>query len=175
MVTIDYLLIAVFVLSAALGIYRGFVKEALSLLGWVIAVWAAWRYGARVADWGFDFSDNPMARVWVARVIILVVVLFASGVVSAIVSFLMGKTGLDGTDRVIGMIFGLGRGLVLAAVVINVLQYAGFEADPWWEESRLITYIMPVADSLRDIADDGMEMLREGINRSEPPLVGLKG
>ena len=175
MVTIDYLLIAVFVLSAALGIYRGFVKEALSLLGWVIAVWAAWRYGARVADWGSDFSDNPMARVWVARVIILVVVLFASGVISAIVSFLMGKTGLDGTDRVIGMIFGLGRGLVLAAVVINVLQYAGFEADPWWEESRLITYIMPVADSLRDIADDGMEMLREGINRSEPPLVGLKG
>ncbi len=175
MVTIDYLLIAVFVLSAALGIYRGFVKEALSLLGWIIAVWAAWRYGARVADWGSDFGDNPMARVWVARVIILVVVLFASGVVSAIVSFLMGKTGLDGTDRVIGMIFGLGRGLVLAAVVINVLQYAGFEADPWWEESRLITYIMPVADSLRDIADDGMDMLREGINRSEPPSVSLKG
>ena len=95
MVTIDYLLIAVFVLSAALGIYRGFVKEALSLLGWIIAVWAAWRYGARVGDWGSDFSNDPMARVWVARVIILVVVLFASGVVSAIVSFLMGKTGLD--------------------------------------------------------------------------------
>ena len=175
MVTIDYLLIAVFVLSAALGIYRGFVKEALSLLGWIIAVWAAWRYGARVADWGSDFSDNPMARVWVARVIILVVVLFAGGVVSAIVSFLMGKTGLDGTDRVVGMIFGLGRGLVLAAIVINVLQYAGFEADPWWEESRLITYIMPVAHILRDLADDGMDRLRERINRFEPPLVSLKG
>lgn len=66
MVTIDYLLIAVFVLSAALGAYRGFVKEALSLVGWILAVWVAWRFGARVADMGPDFSDDPMARVWVA-------------------------------------------------------------------------------------------------------------
>jgi membrane protein required for colicin V production len=175
MVTIDYLLIAVFVLSAALGAYRGFIKEALSLVGWILAVWVAWRFGARVADMGPDFSDDPMVRVWVARVVILVVVLFASGVISALVSFLMGKTGLQGTDRVIGTIFGLGRGLVLAAIVINVLQVAGFEANPWWDESRLITYIMPVADSLSDIADDGMDMLREGTSRSEDPWVKLKG
>lgn len=175
MVTIDYLLIAVFVLSAALGIYRGFIKEALSLVGWVVAVWAAWRFGTNVAELGPEFSDDPMVRVWVARVVILVVALFASGVVSAIVSFLMGKTGLDGTDRVIGMIFGLGRGLVLVAIVINVLQFAGFEADPWWDESRLITYIMPIADSLRDIADDSMDMLREGTSRSEHEWVSFKG
>jgi membrane protein required for colicin V production len=174
MVTIDYLLIAVFVLSAILGIYRGFVKEALSLVGWVAAVWVAWRYGARVAEWGPDFSDDLMVRIWVARVVILVAVLFASGVVSVLVSFLMGKTGLDGTDRAVGMLFGLGRGLVLAAIVINVLQFAGFEANPWWDKSQLITYIMPVADSLSDIADDGMEMLREGAGRLETPLFSLK-
>ena len=174
MVTIDYLLITVFVLSAALGIFRGFVKEALSLLGWVIAVWAAWRYGAAVAEWGPDFSDDLMVRIWVARVVILVAVLFASGIVSILVSFLMGKTGLDGTDRIVGMIFGLGRGLVLAAIVINVLQFAGFEENPWWDKSRVITYIMPVADSLREIADDGLDLLRERTRRFEAPFFSSK-
>lgn len=174
MVTIDYLLIAVFVLSAVMGIYRGFVKEALSLLGWVVAVWVAWRYGAHVAEWGPEFSDDLMVRVWVARVVIVVGILFASGVISALVSFLMGKTGLDGTDRIVGMVFGLGRGLVLAAIVINVLQFAGFEADPWWDESRLIGYIQPVADSLRDVAEDGLDMLREGTDQFETPLFSLK-
>jgi membrane protein required for colicin V production len=175
MVAIDYLLIAVFVLSAALGIFRGFVKEALSLLGWIVAVWVAWRFGASGAELLPDFSADPMVRVWIARLIILIGVLVASGIVSGLVSFVMGKTGLDGTDRLIGMIFGLGRGVVVVGVVINLLQFAGFDADPWWEESRLITYMMPVADSLRDIADDGLDMLREGTNRSEAPLVSLKG
>jgi membrane protein required for colicin V production len=61
----------------------------------------------------------------------------------------------------LGGLFGLGRGAVLAAIVVIALQFTGFDADPWWAESKLIPYAQPVADLLRDAAQEGMEMLHE--------------
>lgn len=163
-----------------MGIYRGFVKEALSLLGWVLAIWGAWRFGAEFSGWVPEFIDDPVARIWVARGGLLIVVLVISGVISSVISFLMGKTGLDGTDRLIGMVFGLGRGLVLAGLAVNLLQVAGFEADSWWQESTVIPYLLPIADSLREITDGGVDLLREGaiqdgMDRLEASSLDMEG
>ena len=158
---VDYLLIAILFLSAVMGLFRGFVKEALSLIGWIVAIWAAWRFGGQVSTWVPDLVGSRTARVWVARVIILIGVLIGSGVVSGVIAFVMGRTGLDGTDRLIGMIFGLGRGVILAGVAVSVLEFAGFREDSWWQESKLIPYAAPIAENLREIADEGMEFLQE--------------
>ena len=71
-----------------------------------------------------------------------------------------------------GIIFGLARGVVLAGLVVNLIQVAGFEGDPWWQESRLIPYAAPIAESLRDIADEGVEKLYEEAGQLEVPSLG---
>ena len=89
MVGIDYLLIAIIVSSALMGAYRGFIREALSLVGWVVAVWGAWQFGDEAAARLPDFIEDPVLKLWSARFLMLIACLFAAGVVSRLLSILM--------------------------------------------------------------------------------------
>jgi membrane protein required for colicin V production len=170
MITVDYVLLSIFVLSAIIGIFRGFVREAISLVGWIVAVWGAWRYGAHVSAWLPDFVDDVTLKIWAARLLVLIGVLIISGLTSRVVSFLVDRTGLSGTDRMVGMVFGLARGMVLAGLAVNLLEVAGFAEEPWWPESKLIPYLAPVAQRLSDIADEGLDMLDKPIDQIESPI-----
>lgn len=170
MVTVDYLLLAVAILSGVFGLLRGFVKEALSLAGWVVAAWSAFHFGGPVAERLPDIIQDPVLKLWSARFVVLIGVLIASGVISGLVSFLFSRTWLTGTDRVIGMVFGLARGVVLIALLVAGLDMAGFRADPWWNESKLIPYAAPLAERLRDVAEGGIEMLQ---TRQTAPVIRL--
>ena len=161
LIWIDYLLLGVIVASGVVGLFRGFVKEALSLGFWGIAIWCAWQFSDLAAAQMTGWVEDPVLRLWVARVVVLVSVLIAGGILTALLSLLLHQTGLTGTDRLLGGLFGLGRGAILAALVVIVLQFTGFDKDPWWADSKLIPYTVPVADALRDAAAEGMEMLDE--------------
>jgi membrane protein required for colicin V production len=156
---IDYLLIGIVALSALMGAFRGFVKEALALVGWVVAVWGAWQFGDEVAGWLPDFVDDPVLKIWAARLLMLIAALFVVGVISKLLSILLDQTGLSGTNRLLGVVFGIARGAVLAAVVVSVLNVAGFDDAPWWNESKLIPYAAPIADRLSEYAVKGIDML----------------
>jgi len=157
MIIIDYLLIVIVAVSAVISLFRGFVKESLSLVGWVVAIWAASRYGLVAADWLDGTIDSYALRLWCGRAILLIGVLFTSGVISWAVSQLLDSTGLSGTDRAIGMLFGLARGVILAGIVVLLLELAGFDEDAWWNDSKLIPYAAPVADLVKEVAEDGIE------------------
>jgi len=160
MVIVDYLLLAVFLLSALMGLFRGLVKEALSLVGWVVAAWCAWRFGGAVADMIPSVVDDSITETWVARVIVLVAVLILTGLLSRLIAYVVHQSGLSGTDRMIGMVFGMARGVVLVSLVVLLLDAAGFDADPWWRESKLIPYAAPLAERLGDLAGEGVDLIR---------------
>jgi len=160
MVIVDYLLLAVFLLSALMGLFRGLVKEALSLVGWVLAAWCAWRFGGAVADMIPSVVDDSMIEIWVARVIVLVAVLILTGLLSRLIAYVVHQSGLSGTDRLIGMVFGMARGVVLVSLVVMLLDAAGFGADPWWRESKLIPYAAPLAERLGDLAGEGVDLIQ---------------
>ncbi len=159
MVAVDYILLAVLIISTAVSLLRGFVKEAISLVSWAVAIWCAWRFGGAVAGALEGSIDSMTSRLWVARSLLLVGVLVAGGLVEWLVLFLLQKSGLTGTDRAIGTVFGFARGVVLAGLLVAVLQSGGFEAEPWWQDSKLIRFAEPVADMLRDAAEEGFEYL----------------
>jgi len=170
MIVVDYILLSIFAVSAIIGVFRGFVKEAISLIGWIAAVWGAWRFGADVSALLPDFVDDVTIKIWAARLLVLIGVLIMSGLISRTVSFLIDKTGLSGTDRMVGMVFGLARGAVLAGLAVNLLEVAGFDEAPWWPESKLIPYAAPIAQRISDIAEEGMEMLDNPIDQIESPI-----
>lgn len=170
MITIDYLLIGVFAASAVIGLLRGFVKEAISLSGWILAIWGAWRFGADVAARLPGFVEDGTVKIWVARLMVLIGVLFVSGLLSWLTSLLIDKSALSGTNRVVGMVFGLARGVVFAGLAVYVLEVAGFDEESWWSESKLIPYVEPIARKLSDLAADGMQMLDPTVDQIESPL-----
>ncbi len=159
MVWIDFALFGLVVVSALVGIFRGFVKEALSLVVWVLAIWFAWNFAPLVADKLSPWLDDPVLRVWAARVVTLFGVLLVGALATALIGLLVGHSGLTGTDRLLGMVFGVGRGVLLAAIVVVALQFAGFDQSSWWRESKLIPYAAPIADKLRDAAAEGVDKL----------------
>jgi membrane protein required for colicin V production len=161
MVIVDYFLIVIVGLSAAISLFRGFFKEAVSLGTWVIALWLAWKFGPQVAGYLEPWIETAVLRLWVARVITVVAALIAGGLAGWFFGLVLDSTGLSGTDRAIGMVFGFARGVLLAGLFIMVLDLMGFRESSWWDESKLIPYGAPVADIVRHAAEDGLEFIED--------------
>jgi membrane protein required for colicin V production len=159
MLFVDYLLLAILLVSTLLSLFRGFFKEALSLISWIVAIWAAAQFGPMVAEMLGGTVESYTLRLWGGRGLIVVGLLFLGGLISWLISTLLENTGLSGTDRAVGMVFGLARGAVLVGVFVLLLEFAGFAEASWWDDSKLIPYAAPVADLVREVAEDGMEYL----------------
>ena len=69
---VDWAIIAIILVSSLISLRRGFVKEALSLLTWVIAGAVAWLFGGALAHHLQDYISTPSARVISACVILFV-------------------------------------------------------------------------------------------------------
>ena len=76
MTSIDWVIIAVLVVSAALSLRRGFVKEALSLVSWVAAFVIARVFSGNLATLLVDHIETPSARWVVAFVLLFVPVIY---------------------------------------------------------------------------------------------------
>lgn len=133
----DYCIIGVLALSVLMGLWRGLIGEVLALVCWVIAIWVAWRYGPRVAE-QFTAIDLPSARILLGYVLCFVAVLIAGAIVGFLLRKLISGSGLTGTDRLFGMVFGLARGVALVTLVVLLLGFTPFPRDAWWHQSQLL-------------------------------------
>ena len=143
---VDWAIVAIIAVSALISLTRGFVKEALSLLTWVIAGLVAWLFGGALAELLVPYIETPSLRVIAACSILFVMTLLLGGLVNYLISQLVKATGLSGTDRFLGMVFGAARGALLVVVAVGLLSLAPVEADAWWRESVVIPHFLLVAD-----------------------------
>lgn len=145
MVWVDVLILLVVAVSTLISLLRGFFREVLSLIAWVLAFWLAIAFAGAVATHLGFVSDSEVVRSVTAFVGIFVVALLVGAVVNHLVGVLVKSTGLGGTDRVIGMVFGFARGVAVVAALVVVGIVAGLDSEPWWQQSKLIEGLMPVA------------------------------
>ena len=137
--TPDIVLVIVILLSAVLGLLRGLVKELLSLVIWAFALAASLYLGAAVgaavgARFGSGIDDGLRGPLGFATVFVLVLV--AGALVQWAFARLIESTGLTGTDRLLGFLFGGARGMVVCTVALIVLRPFAEDAR-WWHESRI--------------------------------------
>jgi membrane protein required for colicin V production len=160
-VIVDYLLLVIVGLSTVISLFRGFFKEAISLLAWVLALWLAWRLGPQLSTYLEPWIAVPEMRLWATRFLIVIAVLLTGGLVNGLFNLILDSAGLSGTDRVIGSVFGFARGVLLAGLLVMALELLGFRESAWWGESKLIPYAAPVADIISNAAQDGLELLED--------------
>ncbi len=133
----DYCILATLGISVLIGLLRGFVREAMALAGWVLAFWAAWAYGDQLAAW-FTAISLPSARLLVGYAVCFIAVLVVCGIIGMLLHKLIAGSGLSGSDRMLGMVFGLLRGLAVVTLTILLLGFTPLPRDPWWHQSQLL-------------------------------------
>lgn len=152
----DYALIGLIVLSALVSLLRGFMREAMALLGWVAAVWVVLTFTEPASELFTDHIDVPSMRLAAAAVVLFVGTLIVSGIIVYLIGLLVDKTGLSGTDRVLGVVFGAARGVVIAAVLVTLAGLTALPRDPWWQRSALLPHFEAVAVSLRALLPEDL-------------------
>jgi membrane protein required for colicin V production len=157
----DYLIILVCVASAGFGFWRGFIKEALSLVTWLAAVWLAWRFSWVIEPLLGRWTAAGELKIWVARAVVFLIVLIAGGLAVWLARELVRRTGLSSTDRSLGALFGAARGVLIVGLVALVLQLAGIDQDPWWQRAKLRPLSDRVAAVIRYYAELGSRYLQE--------------
>jgi membrane protein required for colicin V production len=135
MTPLDIAIVALLVVSTAWGIWRGFVREFLSLAGWVLAFLAANAVAAPLGDLLPASWAREEVRVLIAFVVVFVVVLSATTLVALLISKLFKAAGLGGVDRTLGGLFGLARGVLILVAVTVAAGLTGLPRAPLWKQS----------------------------------------
>jgi len=161
MVWVDYLIIGIMLISAGISIIRGFIKEVMSLVSWVLAFWVGLTFANNLATLLIDYVDNPSIRLFSAFFALFVVTLVLGALVNHLISEMVEKTGLSGTDRALGIIFGLLRGVAIVTVLILLAGATPMPTDDWWQNSLLVEHFEKLAIWLRDFLPQG---IAENIN-----------
>jgi len=147
----DYAIIAIVVVSAAISVLRGFLREALSLLGWVLAFWLALTFAADVSKLFAKSISQPSMRHAVAFFAIVVLTLVITAIVMYLVRIIVDKTEITGTDRALGIVFGIARGIVIVAILVLFAGLTALPKDPWWRESLFLPHVQVLAMEIRSI------------------------
>ncbi len=138
MIWVDYAILAIIGISALISIFRGLIREVLSLFAWGAAFVVARTFMAAVAEWFAGVVSVPSARLVLAFASLFVGTLLAAALVNLLVGKLIASTGLSGTDRMLGVLFGIGRGVVIVAALVLAAGLTPVPRDPWWQASLLL-------------------------------------
>jgi membrane protein required for colicin V production len=152
---IDYLLIALIVVSSVAGVLRGLLREVIILFTWIAAVWIAWHYAGVLEPHLGGALANESVRAWAARTIIFVGIVVLGSCVSALVGRLVRLSIFSGTDRFFGGIFGFMRALVMIGLLVMLCHALRLTSEPWWRGSTLIPYGERAANVLRGMVGEG--------------------
>ena len=148
---VDVAIIVIVVVSLLIGLFRGFIREVLSLVSWIGALWLAYVYCSWGAAYLEPYVDQPPLRIVLAFAAIFVVALITFSIISYILYRILSLAGVSGVDRSLGTLFGLARGIVIVGILILVATFMDFTTQPWWRDSLLVSYFTPVTEFIRSL------------------------
>jgi len=167
MTTVDYIIVGALILSTMFGAIRGFLRESVALLGWLVGLWLAWRYADRVEPYLGGAMRDTLLQPWVARMLVLFAVVVAAWLLGSLLSYLVQRSGLTlGMDRLLGGLFGVVRGAVIVGFAVMLGQAAELQDEDWWRASRL----MPLGQEMATVLGGYVETGREFVQDTLPEL-----
>ena len=123
----DLAILGVILVSAGVGVLRGFIRETLSLVAWLLALWLAFVYAEAGAKYFVDYVTSPALQVAAAFAAIFVLALLVFTVAAYLIHRALRLEALVGVDRLLGGMFGIVRALIIIAGFICVAVMHCFE------------------------------------------------
>ncbi len=155
---VDIALLTVLGLSVLVGLWRGFVFEILSLLGWVVAFVLANTLGPLLAD-DLPLGDagSPL-RLWAAYLLVFVLVLVTCTLLARMLRALVSATPLSFVDHLLGAVFGAVRGAVILVVVGVLVSLSPYAAAPAWKSSHGSLWLGMALEGLKPVLPQSLNV-----------------
>jgi membrane protein required for colicin V production len=167
MTAVDYILVVVVLISVLFGAIRGFLRESIALLAWLVGLWVAWRYSGLLVPYLGGALAGTELQVWVARGVLLLGVVMIGWLLASLMSYLVQRSGLSlGLDRILGSVFGLVRGAVIIGFAVMLGQAARLGGEPWWTNSKIMPAAEEMAGVLRGYVDTGRDIVNDVVEET---------
>jgi len=151
MVAADLIVLGVIVISIVVSLMRGFVKEALSLAGWLVALWVAMSFSSGMAELFGSSIKDPTLRLLAAFICLFILSLIVGAIINFFATQFVQRAGLTGVDRTIGGVFGFLRGILLVTIIVMLLGLTTLPKEKWWDESFFMFRFEVIATWLKDL------------------------
>ena len=148
---LDFIIVGIIAVSALISLVRGFVKESISLTSWILAGFIALRYFEPMAQLLAPYIESATIRTGSGFAILFVCTLVVGAIVNFMASQMVSKTGLSGTDRSLGVVFGGARGVLIVTMVVLLAGLTPMPSEPWWQESVMIEYFVQLAGWIKEV------------------------
>lgn len=148
---VDVAWLSVLGLSMLVGVLRGLTAEVLSLLGWGVAYVVARRFADDAAPHVPLGTPGSALNAAVAMAALFAITLLVWGVLSWLIQQVVRASVLSGTDRLLGAVFGLARGVVIGLVVATVVNMTPLRQSPAWQASQGAAWLQVMIDGLRPL------------------------
>ena len=158
MTVVDVVVIFVIFLSALFSLLRGFVKEAISLATWIIAIWLAATFAPQLADALPSNIESEAVRQAIGFGVLFVLTLMLGTLVNMLVSQVVKKTGLSGADRIFGVAFGILRGGLIIIVFVIIGGMTPLPEMEWWQSSTLLQWFESTAIVIQEYIPDDLNL-----------------
>ncbi len=145
---LDLLIAGVVLISLLVGIFRGFIREVLSLVSWGVALWVGWRFFKPASVYLENTISSEPVRQIAAFAFLFIAALIVLTVASHFLSKLFKVSGIAFIDRLLGAVFGFGRGVLIMSIVLILGGATALPKESWWKDSALAPMLQPVTEFL---------------------------
>lgn len=153
----DYAIIAIIALSVLVSLVRGFMREAISIVTWIVAFWVSFSFAQTLAALLVDYIHTSSLRMITSFAFLFIATLLLGSFVNFLVNQFVDKTGLSGTDRILGIGFGFARGVLVVALMLMLAGLTPMPENDWWKNSTLIPQFTPLEDWLHEFLPKSVE------------------
>jgi membrane protein required for colicin V production len=153
---VDIVVFVILGFSVLIGLFRGLVKEAISLATWILGIWVGLSFASNLAEMlPFQVGDQTV-QIVIAFVILFLIILLIGGIINYLAGQLVDKTGLSGTDRTMGLVFGFFRGGLIVTIMVLLATLTNMPNEEWWQRSMTLPYFHDAALWLKAFLPDSL-------------------
>lgn len=156
---VDYVIIAIIGISVLISLIRGFIREILSLIVWILAFFIAFKFCGKLADVFIPYTQNSSLRLAVSFAILFFIVLILGGLISYLITAVIAKVKLSLFDRTLGMVFGFIRGILLIALLLLLISISSVKPGSWWTDSYLIPHFHGIVNWMHGFLPDELNKI----------------
>jgi len=154
---LDYILLAIILISTVLSFLRGFTREVLSIANWVLSIYAALALGGYLASFIKDYVGNENLAMTISYVVVFLAIMVVASLITSRLANRLQSSSIGPLDRTLGIIFGSLRGFVIACLgylLLVLIVPQGDEPD-WLTSARLYPAIQTGSAALLATIPEG--------------------
>lgn len=162
----DLILAVIFLVSILIGVFRGFIREALSITSWILAIWLGITFCEPAGDFIASYFSIPADgfRAAAGFALVFIGTLFGFSIISYVITKILVQGPIKSTDRVLGIGFGIARAIAIIVAFFLVARGMGFENSGWWNNSKYLGYFEPMANYVETLLPENLQSAEQSLS-----------